>query len=188
MTAARNQIIDTTCTLLELQGYHATGLNEILRESGTPKGSLYYYFPGGKEELVIEALSRAGDIVLQRIKEHLATTPDVTEAMRAFICNIAVHVESSGYQAGGPITTVAMEVAARQDRLRVECHRIYENWRQAFRDRLVEGGIDRDRSERLSSFILASIEGGILLCRTYRSPKPLRDMAAEIAVLLTAAR
>jgi TetR/AcrR family transcriptional regulator, lmrAB and yxaGH operons repressor len=51
----RDQIIQTTCTLLESQGYHATGLNQILKESGAPKGSLYYYFPQGKEELAEEA-------------------------------------------------------------------------------------------------------------------------------------
>ena len=48
----RDQFIETTCNLLEAQGYHATGLNQIVKESGAPKGSLYYHFPEGKEELV----------------------------------------------------------------------------------------------------------------------------------------
>ena len=41
MSSTRDQIIEKTCELLEAQGYHATGLNQILAESGAPKGSLY---------------------------------------------------------------------------------------------------------------------------------------------------
>ncbi len=186
MTVARDQIIDTTCTLLELQGYHATGLNEIIRESGSPKGSLYHYFPGGKEELAAEALNRAGDAVHQRIKAQLALSNDVVKSMRDFIMETAAAIEASGYQAGGAITIVAMEVASRQDRLRVECERIYEQWRLAFRDRMVEAGIESGRAERLAMLILAAMEGGILLCRTFRSPEPLYAVAEEIAALLKA--
>ena len=51
MANTREIIIETTCDLMENQGYHATGLNEIVKVSGAPKGSLYYYFPEGKESL-----------------------------------------------------------------------------------------------------------------------------------------
>ena len=56
MTIAREQILKTTCDLMEKQGYHGTGLNEIVKESGSPKGSLYHYFPDGKEQIVAEAV------------------------------------------------------------------------------------------------------------------------------------
>ena len=62
MTSTHDQIILVTCTLLEKQGYPATGLNEIVKESGAPKGSLYYYFPDGKEQIVSEAVLFAGSI------------------------------------------------------------------------------------------------------------------------------
>ncbi|MDQ2717139.1 MAG: TetR/AcrR family transcriptional regulator, partial [Chloroflexota bacterium] len=69
MNTTREQIIEATCDLLEAQGYHATGLNQILAESGAPKGSLYYYFPQGKEELTAAAIDRTGKLVAQRIKD-----------------------------------------------------------------------------------------------------------------------
>ena len=56
MTNTRDQIIQTTSNLIENQGYHATGLNEIVKESGAPKGSIYYYFPDGKEGITAEAV------------------------------------------------------------------------------------------------------------------------------------
>ncbi len=58
VSSTRDQIIEATAGLLETQGYRATGLNQIIEESGAPKGSLYYYFPGGKEEFSTEASAR----------------------------------------------------------------------------------------------------------------------------------
>ncbi len=101
MVSTCDQIIATTCDLPELQGYHATGLNQIIKESGSPKGSLYYYFPGGKEELAVEAVSYGGKIVLERIRENLAQLDDAAAAIHTFIRNIANQVERSGFRAGG---------------------------------------------------------------------------------------
>lgn len=187
MASTRNQIIEKTCELLELQGYHATGLNQIIKESGSPKGSLYYHFPGGKEELAVEAISRVGEIVLKRISDNLAKIDDPSEAIRSFIANIAVNVEQSGFRAGGPITTIAMETAATSETLRQTCDRIYTEWQACFADKLRSGGIAPDRSDRMATLIIAAIEGGVILCRTNRSATPLVRVAAEIGTLVEAA-
>jgi len=184
MTVARDQIIETTCELLEVQGYHATGLNQIIKESGSPKGSLYYYFPGGKEELTAEALSRVGQMVLERIRYNLGLADDPAEAVRAFIERIAQQVEASGYRAGGPITTVALETASSNDRLREVCQQIYTSWQLAFVEKLARGGVEPERAERLATLIIAAIEGGIILCRTRRSPQPLLAVSEEIGRLV----
>jgi TetR/AcrR family transcriptional regulator, lmrAB and yxaGH operons repressor len=180
----RDQIIEKTCELLEIQGYHATGLNQIIKESGTPKGSLYYHFPGGKEELAVESVKRVGQIVLNRIRDNLAAIDDPAESIRAFIENIALNVERSGFRAGGPITTIAMETAAGSDALRETCHQIYEQWRAAFRAKLDDGGLHAERAEYIATLIIAAIEGGVILCRTSRTITPLQQVAAEIQNLI----
>lgn len=180
----RDQIITTTCELLELQGYHATGLNQIIKESGSPKGSLYHYFPGGKEELAIESISRVGRLVLERIRHNLAAVDDPSESVERFILNIAHSVEASGFRAGGPITTVALETASSSDRLRGECQRIYAAWQAAFADKLIGGGVAEARARRLAQVIISAIEGGIILCRTDRSRQPLESVAHEMGILI----
>ena len=55
---AKRKVVETTRTLMQTQGYNATGLNQIIKVSGTPKGSLYHYFPGGKVRL--DAFEEAG--------------------------------------------------------------------------------------------------------------------------------
>jgi TetR/AcrR family transcriptional regulator, lmrAB and yxaGH operons repressor len=184
MTNTRDQIIEKTCELLELQGYHATGLNQILRESGSPKGSLYYHFPGGKEELAVESVERVGNIVLRRIRENLAAVDDPADAIQTFIGYVAYNVEQSGFQAGGPITTVALETAASSEALRGVCHHIYSDWIAAFAERLTTASINEERAMRLAHLIVATLEGGIILCRTSRSRQPLEDAAQEIAGLI----
>jgi TetR/AcrR family transcriptional repressor of lmrAB and yxaGH operons len=185
MLSTRDQIIATTCDLLELQGYHATGLNQIIKESGTPKGSLYYHFPGGKEELAVEAVSHAGRLVLQRIRENLAQADDGAEAIRTFIRNIALNVELSGYRAGGPITTIAMETAATSPVLREACERIYAGWQAVFAEKLMRGGLKEHHSRRIAALIIAAIEGGVILCRTSQTRLPLEDIGEEIYQLVS---
>lgn len=187
MPTSRDHIIAATCDLLELQGYHATGLNQIIKESGSPKGSLYYYFPGGKEQLAVEAITHAGNIVLGRIHENLALIDHPADSISTFIKNIAFHVEKSGFRAGGPITTIAMETASTNAALRAECQRIYEGWCGAIAGKLNAGGIARDRADRMGLMIIASIEGGVILCRTRQSSAPLEHIADELRLLILGA-
>jgi TetR/AcrR family transcriptional repressor of lmrAB and yxaGH operons len=188
MTSTRDHIVEITCELLELQGYHATGLNQIISQSGSPKGSLYYYFPGGKEELTTEALQQVGREVLQRIQTSLALIDEPGEAVRTFILNIARNVVASGYRAGGPITTVALETAATNERLREECRLIYAGWQAAFATKLESSGFLPVTAKRLASVIIAAIEGGIILCRTEQSPGPLENVAHELGALISQMR
>jgi TetR/AcrR family transcriptional regulator, lmrAB and yxaGH operons repressor len=183
-TTTRDQIIEKTCELIELQGYHATGLNQIIAESKTPKGSFYYHFPGGKEELATEAVNRVGAIVLKRIKDNLAQIDDPAESINAFILNIAVNIERSGFQAGGPITTIAIETASDNEALRESCDRIYNEWQDAFKDKLLSGGIAESRAHSIATLIITSIEGGVILCRTSRSREPMNRVAQEISSLV----
>src|SRR5829696_3833362 len=87
--STRERMVRATCELLEAQGYHATGLNEILQRSCTPRGSLYYYFPEGKEELATEAIEWQGRDVKQRMRDALSLYADAAEAVQMLFHNMA---------------------------------------------------------------------------------------------------
>lgn len=187
MASKRDQIIETTCQLMEIQGYHATGLNQIITESGAPKGSLYYYFPDGKEELAAEAIRRTGKTVAERIRLNLPAVDEAGIEIQDFVRSIAEAVEASGFQAGGPLTAVAMETATTSERLNQACREAFDLILAAFTDRLVKQGYSPARATELASFITATIEGGIILSRTQHSGDPLRQVAAELPRLLSGA-
>lgn len=180
MGSTRDQIIETTCTLLEAQGYHATGLNQIIAESGSPKGSLYYYFPQGKEELVAEAVARSGRITERNIRAGLAKIADPAEAIASFVRVIAGAVESSNFSAGGPLTTVALETVKSSERLNLACREAYGWLRGAFAEKLSAEGFAPERAAVLATFIVSAIEGGIILSRTNHSGDALRQVADNL--------
>jgi len=183
---AREQFIEATCDLLEAQGYHATGLNQIVAESGAPKGSLYHYFPDGKEELAAAAIERTGRDLAGRVEVGLASHDDPAEAVQFLAQRIADAVEQSGFRAGGPLTTVAMETATSSQRLNLACRAAYDQLQAAFAAKLEAGGHEPQRAAELATFITAAIEGGIMLSRTYHSGDPLRRTGQELAALLAA--
>lgn len=184
MNTKREKIIEATCRLMEVQGYHATGLNQILRESGTPKGSLYHYFPEGKEELAETAIMRRAELVENRIRESLEGVDDPADAVRNFIREVAQLVADSDYTQGGPLTTLALEVAGFSDRLTGACEEAYQTWQRAFADKIAEKIHSRSEVNRLAHMIICSIEGGIVLCRTERDSAPLEDVAEELHTLI----
>lgn len=65
---SREKILAAATRLFQLQGYYGTGLNQIIKESGAPKGSLYYHFPDGKEQLAIEAVNEMSHYIRMKIK------------------------------------------------------------------------------------------------------------------------
>jgi TetR/AcrR family transcriptional repressor of lmrAB and yxaGH operons len=124
--------------------------------------SLYYYFPQGKEELTAEAIARSGGIIEQHIRSELATIDGPAEAIPAFVRTLAQEVEASGFRAGGPVTTVALETVNSSERLNLACREAYDWLRNAFAEKLIIGGYVLARAAQLATFIVSAIEGGIL--------------------------
>lgn len=188
MGSPREQIIATTCDLLESQGFHGTGLNQIVQQSGAPKGSLYYYFPDGKDGIAEAAIAAAGMAVEEQIHAGLTMSEDAAEAVRLFVTAIAHYVEASGFRSGGPLMTVAMETATTNARLNLACRAAYSRLQAAFEAKLAANGYGESQARELATFITAAIEGGVILCRTYHTGDPLRLIAGQLAHMLRAAR
>lgn len=181
---ARDQIVAAACGLLETQGYHATGLSQIVAASGAPKGSLYHYFPDGKQELVAAAVDRTGRSLAGRVEAELATDDDVASAVDRLAARLADMIEESGFRAGGPLTAVAMETATSSQQLNLACRTAYNRLQAAFAAKLAVCGHTPQRAAELATFITAAFEGGIVLSRTHHTGDPLRRVGHELAALL----
>lgn len=181
-SAARRRLIDTTAHLLQVQGYHNTGLNQIVAESAAPKGSLYHYFPGGKVELAVAAIEQSAQNTARRLGELAAGQGSARAGLEAVIDHFIAEFESSAFRKGCPIATVTLEQAALDDAIQAACARAYALWQQGLAAWLTAMKVSQ--AEALAEQLLVLIEGALLLSRARRDCAPLRGVKASLPRLL----
>lgn len=182
----RDKIVATTAKLLEYQGYHATGLNQIVKESATPRGSLYYYFPEGKEELASEAVKKRMIAMADDSRRMLAKTDDPIEAIYALILNISQNIANQECGTGAPIAAVALEASNTSERIRKACADGYQGLQDVIAAKLVMGGFSAEKATSLAITINSAIEGAMILSRTKQDASILVNVANDIKTLLQA--
>jgi TetR/AcrR family transcriptional repressor of lmrAB and yxaGH operons len=171
---SRSRAVQTASDLFRRQGYAATGVAQVIAESGTPKGSFYFNFPGGKEELGAEALRLGGSRLLAGIRALASSIEEPPAFVGALADALAAGLESSEFQLGCPIATVALETSASSEALRAEAEAQFAAWEEAMSVRL---GDD-------AGMVLATLEGALILARTRRSAEPVRAAGRRLATLL----
>jgi TetR/AcrR family transcriptional repressor of lmrAB and yxaGH operons len=182
---ARARMIEAAAVLLQTQGYHGTGLAQILAEANAPRGSLYFHFPGGKEQLALEALHASHAAIMGRLRAAFDAKPgDVRAGLRRFVNQFATQLEHSDFARGCPVATVVLESAGLPDSLRHACEQTYRDERAFVAERLATLEPDTARAARLAGLIQSAVLGGIVLAKAYRSTAPLREAAAQLDALL----
>lgn len=182
--SSKDKLIRTASRLFQLQGYHATGLNQITKESGAPKGSLYYHFPNGKEELAIESVQSTAAFVSKQIENALSSSTDAVEAIQTFITDIAERFQKEHRAGGIPIAAIALETALISGPLRESCQSAYQQFQSAFTEKLMQSGYEEERAKELGIVINLMIEGAFLISFTTGESEPLFLVAKQIPVLL----
>ncbi|MCE7008990.1 TetR/AcrR family transcriptional regulator [Kibdelosporangium philippinense] len=173
-TDTRDRVLKTAAALFRSQGYHATGLNQVLAEGGAPKGSLYFHFPGGKEQLAVESLQLSGGELCEELKQ--------TRSLDEVIELLGKRLVESDFQDGCPIATVALDAASESEQIRQACDSAYVSWERVIAGRLEQQGIAD--AEALATTVLAAIEGALLLARTRKDLAPLRHVGEHLKVLV----
>ncbi|MDI1258852.1 TetR/AcrR family transcriptional regulator [Aquabacterium sp.] len=183
---ARQRLIDTTARLLQTAGYHHTGLNQIVAESGAPKGSLYHYFPGGKVALAVAALDQSASQLAQALTQMCMAHPDAESAVAAVIDFFIQELESSNYTKGCPVATTTLEQAAITPEIRDACARAYRLWQDGLEAYFVGHGIRQ--ATFLAENLLMLIEGALLLARAQHTCDPLRRLKTHLPTLIQSSK
>jgi TetR/AcrR family transcriptional repressor of lmrAB and yxaGH operons len=186
--SSRQAFIAATGKLLRRQGYAGTGLNEIVALSGAPKGSLYFHFPGGKQELALAAMEQTGEQLRGAIAGTMRTGPGAADSLGRLIDALAAGLEASDYRDGCPIATVTLEAASGAEPIRLTAERVFSSWLGALGDALLASGMSAAAAERRALHVLAAIEGALLLARARRDLGPLQAVRAELLALIEGER
>ena len=195
----RAKMVAGAADLMSRRGVNATSMREVVRHTGTPRGSIGHHFPGGKQQLIEDALVFAGRQVSGPLK-HLTETRGAIVGLRTFIALWRQTLERTKFQAGCPVLAVAVEQyvndatekdgepdEAAQRHLLDLANGVFADWQQIMSAALRREGVAPARARRLAALVIASTEGTVAMCRAARSAQPLEDVRQELELVLSGA-
>lgn len=183
----RQPIIDAAVRLFRQQGYAATGLNELVEQSGSPKGSMYHYFPEGKPSIAVAAVEEAGRRVVDTLAALAEKSASTGELVRGHAGLLAGWMEKSGFRDGCPMTTVLLELAPGNVEVAEAGRRAFAARREVLAAKLRADGFSAEDAERLAMLCTNAIQGSLVQARVERSRRPVEQTAELLAELLDAA-
>jgi TetR/AcrR family transcriptional repressor of lmrAB and yxaGH operons len=182
----RERLVAAMVDALRRRGLHGIGLNEILQSAQAPKGVLYHHFPGGKAELAVAAIDATVaqfDASLQRLMQRQA---DPVAAMRQWLDAAGLQLQRSGYQAGCPLATVALETTPADTALREALARGFAMLRMRLAALLVHAGVADARAAGLAALVVAAYEGGLMQARVAGDAQSLRHTTETLLAIVAA--
>jgi AcrR family transcriptional regulator len=184
MASTRDRIIVVTNELFRRHGYNGTSMSQISTASGATIGSIYHFFPGGKEALAVAAVDATGAVYRELFEAIVAEADSAGGAYIDFFTGAAVVLEESGFIDPCPIGTVAREVANTSEPLRHAAGRAFDSWIDAACTHLTAAGVRPDIAGELAAVFVATVEGMFVLSRTQRDTTPLRAAGRHVAALV----
>ena len=173
----RTNLVRTAMRLFRRQGFASTGLQQILEESGAPKGSLYHYFPNGKEALGEAAVGMAGTLIHEMLAEHAARHREPADFLRAYCKTMAGWMAESAFRSGCPIATTLLETAPASPAITEAGRRAIDGWIGVIAGVFTRAGVGRREASAQAQLVVAAMEGALLLARVRGSDRPILDVA-----------
>jgi AcrR family transcriptional regulator len=180
MMSPRERMVISTAVLIRERGAHSTAISDVLEHSGAPRGSAYHYFPGGRTQLLCEAVDYAAEYTVARVvkAEHSVAAIDViVEGFRKSLTD-------SDFRAGCPVVAVAVE--ADNQPVIERAAAAFTRWTALIQQRLERDGIEPARAEELAMLVMTSIEGAIVVARTTRTTRPLELVHTQLRAIVAA--
>jgi AcrR family transcriptional regulator len=185
------RIVRAMAELLRVQGYAATGIQQLARAAGAPTGSIYHHFRGGKREVAAAALRETGAAFIQLLPMLLDRHADLATGIEAAFAAAAEDLATTGWANMCPVGTVAGEIADTEPELRQAVAEVIASWVEEGSRYLVGRGLSEADARAVTYALLTALEGAFLLARAQREVEPLlaagRAVAAYVATLPVAA-
>ncbi|MFI5975548.1 TetR/AcrR family transcriptional regulator [Streptomyces sp. NPDC051452] len=185
----RERMVFSAAQLIRREGVAATGMREVAAHAGAPRGSLQHYFPGGKEQLVGEAVAWAGRYAGKRVARFLAALDEPTPSglFAAMAAQWTDEYDTHGFAAGCPVAAATVDRAASGTAGREAAAAAFAAWRGPVAEALTGMGVPTVRADSLATLMIGALEGAILMARAEQDVRPLTTVVRELGPLLDAA-
>src|SRR3984885_4661791 len=178
----RTKMLISAAEVMRERGAAGVTIDEVLTRSGAPRGSVYYHFPDGRNQIVAEALRYAGDAITADIDDAAGRGAKVL--VREFVKFWERALADSDFNAGCPVVAAAIGCADDEVQLAAEAGRIFAHWRTALTRAFVADGFVESEADSLAVMSIAALEGAVVLCRSACSSDPLLKVYAQLEFLL----
>lgn len=182
----RERMVFSAAQLIRRDGVTATGLRDVVSDAEAPRGSLQHYFPGGKEQLVNEAVEWAGRYAADRIARFLSTMPRPTpgKLFAAMVRQWTDEFKATGSFKGCPVAAATVDCADTVESTRAASAAAFACWRRPIARELTAMGVPPRKADTLATLMISSLEGAILMSRAEQNVRPLTTVARELAPYL----
>jgi TetR/AcrR family transcriptional regulator, lmrAB and yxaGH operons repressor len=178
---SKDRMIAAARRLFREHGYLGTALSDVVTESAAPRGSIYFHFPGGKEELASEVILLHAADVIARINRAAAATSSAGQLIEAFMGRERDELISSDYREGCAMAPIAIESTPASAQLSDANRRAFQDLITTLAARLTEKNVPVSRATQLATNVWSSVEGALILSRVLRSPEPFDMAIAQLA-------
>lgn len=187
MPSPRERMVISAALLIRERGAQPTAIADVLEHSGAPRGSAYHYFPGGRTQLLCEAIDYAGEYIAARI----ADAQSGLDVLDDLIAHYRRQLVRSEYRAGCPVVAVAVEAGDpdKQEQATPVIDRaaaVFARWTDLIAQRLLADGVSAPRADELAMLSTTAIEGAIVVARASRDLKPLDLVHGQLRDLMQA--
>ena len=183
--AKRERIVHTTRELIRRRGVAGTTMLDVVAEAGASRGSLYHYFPGGRSEMVADAVREAVAEYTSLLEllaglEPAQVVPLIMDVWRA-------EAEASDYTAGCPVVAAALGGESEPE-ARALAGQAFADWTTTVAGLLEAMGVPAGRTGSLAVLVLSAVEGAVVLGLAQKSSEPMTRVADELVRLIEAER
>lgn len=177
--------VDRTSQLLREHSGGDISLSMVLNACGAQKGSLYYFFPGGKDELLAAAVENMRQCAMTHIQKCMEESQSTVEGIQKHLHFVAKLVDSPESELGMPFLAMAATIGENSTSVRAVCEKALKWFESYFASQLVKEGYSNKEAKNLATMTMISIEGAILLARVRGNSSPIKLAAAQLGDLIS---
>lgn len=178
---ARDRILEAAIFLMRQSGLSGAGINQLITRSGAPKGSVYYHFPQGKQQITGEALALYAQRVAQAFERALSSKTKPGDKIRVLFRFVADRFEEGGFDQSCAAGAVALDLDVDVNAIRPVIAAAFASWQAVIASHLSIRS--RARRESLAGLVLSTIEGAYIRGRAERSTNAFLEAGDWLARL-----
>ncbi|MEU5685393.1 TetR/AcrR family transcriptional regulator [Streptomyces venezuelae] len=180
----RDRIVVVAARLIQRQGYVGTGIKQIAKEAEATLGSVYHFFPGGKEAVAVAAIAYSAEEFAVMLRNGLAGEDAPGPAIERCAGELAVALRESGWVDGCPVTAAALETLGAESEIQRVCAEALRGWERIVEDRLLGSGFALEDAREVASTVISALEGAEVTAQVARSEEPLRVVGRQLGRLV----